>query len=105
MAGATDSPTLSLVTVTKTTNNVGDVTRTETTTQLGSNWLFAPRSSSERVDPRSPAVISGAALYGPAGVTIGPDDYFLIDGERWDVEGEPGYWGSAGVEVAVKRAG
>lgn len=100
--GSSDTPTVSLVSVTKTTDDLGDTTETETTTDV-SDWLFAPRSSTERADSKAPAVITGASLYGPAGSTIGPNDYFLVDGIRYDVEGEPGYWGSAGIEVAIKR--
>ena len=102
-----DAITVTLVSATVTTDDLGDSTEEQTTQDIP-GCLFAPRASSERADPRSPAVISGATLYLPAGIAVRPTDYFVIavgmpfDG-TWQVDGEPGYWGSAGVEVAIKR--
>lgn len=92
----------------------GDETRATTTSAW--EWaLIAPRSSSERVDPRTPAVIDAATLYGPHGLTIGHDDTFTVSGHSpamdglWHVDGHAGSWSLGdwrpGLEVAVKRAG
>lgn len=97
-----DHITVDHVAVTITRDKLGNETREE--------WpagqvcvLFAPRSSTERPDPSTPAVITGATLYGPPGWVVGTDDYFLVNGERWAVEGEAGGWGSMGTEVAITR--
>lgn len=71
----------------------------------------APRSSEERRTERSPAVITGLTLYVPGdqGAAILPSSLLEVDGERWEVEGEPGQWVSPfvgrrrGVEVALAR--
>lgn len=71
---------------------------------------IAPRSSEERTDSRAPAVITGLTVYGPQ-VDLDADDTLLIDGETYQVEGNPGVWRSPftgwapGLEVAVKRVG
>jgi len=84
-------------------DGLGNTTETTTETTV-TGCLLAPRSSSERTDPRAPAVITGATLYLPATATPPvPADYFRIDGTRWDVEGEAGVWPGRGIEVAVKR--
>jgi hypothetical protein len=100
--------------VTTTTDDLGDSTTTTTETPL--DWaLIAPRSSTERVDPRSPAVVTAASIYGPFGTELDADDVLIVsdhspsmDGE-WQVEGMPGDWSLGdwrpGFEVAVKRAG
>lgn len=99
---------VTLVTVTAVEDEFGDVTTTESSTTYD-RVRFAPRSSSERTDSRSPAVITGAALYrrGEFPVTSAArieivDQHPMIDG-TWQVDGQGGYWG-AGVEVAIKRA-
>lgn len=98
-----DYVTVTLETVTSTTDAYGDTTETVSTTDIP-GCLFAPRSSSERTDPSTPAVIDGGSVYMPYGVpSIGSVDRLLINGEAWSVEGIPGVWGTAGVEVAVKR--
>jgi len=100
---AFDYITVSLVTVTTTTDQYGDSTETETSQDVD-QCLFAPRTSTDREDPRQPAVITGGALYMPYGAPIpGPNDHFVIDGRKWAVDGEPAVWGTAGIEVALKR--
>ena len=100
--------------VTTTDNDLGDTTETTVDTVL--DWaLFTPRSSSERVDPRSPAVITAATIYGPFGTELDADDLIIVSGHSphadgtWQVEGLPGQWKlntwEPGFEVAVKRAG
>lgn len=101
--------TLTVVSTTLTKSDVGDATRTEVPTVVP-GCLFAPRSSAESVSVNSPAVITGGTIYkrGP-GLVVGPNDRIeirdvspMIDGD-WQVEGDPGYWGAAGTEVAVTR--
>lgn len=95
-----------------TDDDYGNSTTTETRT-LVRRVLYAPRSSNERVDPRSPAVLTAASLYFLDGVTLDADDSIeitevhpLVDGV-YEVDGRPGYWGRIGdvegVEVAVNR--
>lgn len=98
-----DYITITLQSVTTTTDAYGDVTETTTSTDID-NCLFAPRSSTERTDPSTPAVIDGGAVYLPYGSpAIASTDRLVINGDTWTVEGMPGVWGTAGVEVAVKR--
>lgn len=104
--------TVTVVSSTSTPDPYGDATTTTGETTLN-GVLFAPRSSQERVDSRSPAVITAAALYIdslPSGVTLDSNDSIrifdvhpLIDG-TYQVEGIPGFWGGP-VEVAIKRTG
>lgn len=101
--------TVTLVSVVTTTDDLGDATETTTSTTYDAVRL-APRTSSERVDSRSPAIVTGATLYRRDAFPVTPDDRIiiadqhpLIDG-TWQVEGDPGYWGR-GVEVAIKRVG
>lgn len=98
---------VTLVAVTTTDDGLGNTT--ETTTEATYDKIrFAPRSSSERVDPRSPAVITAASLYRRGEFPAAPADRIVIAGESdlidgtWQVEGEPGFWGR-GTEVAIKR--
>lgn len=94
---------------TTTTNSHGD----STTVVVESQWgpcAVAPRSSEERTDSRAPAVITGLTVYGPQ-IDLDADDTLLIDGETYQVEGNPGEWRSPftdwapGLEVAVKKVG
>lgn len=100
--------------VVTTTDDLGNSTTVPTDTAL--DWaLIAPRSSTERTDPRSPAVITAATIYGPFGTALDADDVLVVSGHspsmngEWQVEGRPGDWSlsgwEAGFEVAVKRAG
>ena len=101
---AFDYITVQLVTVTTTTDQYGDSTETETSQDVDM-CLFAPRTSTERSDPRQPAVITGGTLYitGVDAPVPEPGDYFVIADRKWAVDGEAGVWGTAGVEVALKR--
>lgn len=106
--------TVTVTSTTTTTDDHGDSTTATSTATL--DWaLIAPRSSAERTDPHSPAVITGAMLYAPYGTAIDSDDTVTIadhsaamDGV-WQVEGEPGAWSlnswQPGLEIAIKRAG
>lgn len=96
-----------------TVDELGDGTTSETTETLA--WaLIAPRASSERTDPRTPAVVSQASIYGPFGTALDADDTLVVSGHSpamdgvWQVEGRSGDWSlngwQAGFEVAVKRA-
>jgi hypothetical protein len=102
---AATEETVSVVSRTMPASADGDTTPVTTGTVLVPNTLVAPRTSDERVDPRSPAVITGLWVWLPPGVTIDRHAQLLIRGTTWDVEGEPGGWDDAGIEVAVKRAG
>ena len=96
------------------TDDLGDSTTSSSDTPLA--WaLISPRSSTERVDPRSPAVVTAASIYGPFGTALNADDLLVVSGHSpsmdgmWQVEGMPGDWSLGdwrpGFEVAVKRAG
>lgn len=98
---------------TTTTTDLGDSTTTTADTTL--DWaLIAPRSSSERTDPRSPAVVTAASVYGPFGTPLNADDVLIVSNHSpsmdgtWQVEGRSGDWSLGGwrpgFEVAVKRA-
>jgi hypothetical protein len=100
--------------VTTTTDDLGDSTTETVETVL--DWaLIAPRSSTERTDPRAPAVVTAASIYGPFGTALDSDDLLIVSGHSpsmdgvWQVEGMPGDWSlggwKPGLEVAVKRAG
>jgi hypothetical protein len=100
--------------VTTTTDDLGDSTTETVETVL--DWaLIAPRSSTERTDPRAPAVVTAASIYGPFGTALDSDDLLIVSGHSpsmdgvWQVEGMPGDWSlggwKPGFEVAVKRAG
>lgn len=105
--------TVTLRSVTTTTDAYGDSTTTTVDTVL--DWaLVSPRSSTERVDPRSPAVVTAASIYGPFATTLNADDVLIVSNHSpsmdgtWQVEGMPGDWSlgdwKPGFEVAVKRA-
>lgn len=72
--------------------------------------LFAPGTTSERADPRSPAVITGGTIYVDAAhlelarSTITPKSTITVPGQgTFTVEGDLGIWGTAGIELAVKK--
>jgi hypothetical protein len=100
--------------VTTTTDDLGDST-TETFETVLEWALIAPRSSTERSDPRAPAVVTAASIYGPFGTSLDSDDLLVVSDHSpsmdgvWQVEGMPGDWSlggwKPGFEVAVKRAG
>lgn len=104
--------TATLHSVTTTEDDLGNSTTTLVDTALA--WaLIAPRTSTERTDPRSPAVVTAATLYGPFGVAIDSDDLVVIANHSptfdgvWQVEGMPGQWSlngwTPGFEVALTR--
>lgn len=105
--------TVTVRSVTTTDDGLGNTTETPSTTVL--EWaLVSPRASTERVDQRSPAVITAATIYGPFATPIDADDLLIVadhspsmDG-TWQVEGRPGDWSLGdwrpGFEVAVRRA-
>ena len=106
--------TVTLRSTVTTTDPYGDET-TETTESTLEWALVAPRASTERSDPRTPAVVTAASVYGPFGTSLDSDDLIVVadcgpnlDGE-WQVDGNAGDWSldgwEAGFEVAVKRAG
>lgn len=88
----------------------GDPTSSTTSRTLISAAGVAPRSSSDNDDRGQTGVIVGLSLYLPYGTDIVFTDQIEVDGEPYDIEGEPGSWKSplsgweAGVEVALKRA-
>jgi hypothetical protein len=85
-------------------------------TPTESEWgpcAVAPRTSSDREDSRTPAVVTGLTIYGPARSFAATTQVVIPSGAyagTWDVEGIPGVWSSPftgwapGVEVAVVRA-
>ena len=105
--------TVTIRRVTTTSGDLGDTT--ETTADEVLDWaLFTPRSSNERSDPRAPAVITAATIYGPFGTELDADDLIIVADHSpsangtWQVEGLPGQWKlndwAPGFEVAVTRA-
>lgn len=99
---------VTLETVTEMPDTYGNVSESVSSTTYD-RVQFAPRSSTERADPRVPAVITGATLYRRGDFPVFAADRIviadqspMIDG-TWQVDGEAGYWGR-GVEVAIKRA-
>ena len=101
--------TITVRSVTTTDDGLGNTSEEVTETAWGP-CAVAPRYANESNDPRSPALIVGKTVYGPA-VTLDADDRLVIDGEEWQVDGLPGEWRNpftgwdAGVEVPVKRVG
>jgi len=104
--------TLTILSTVTTTDDYGNKSTTVTEVTWGPCGL-APRSSDERVDPHSPAVITALTVYGPA-ADLDEDDKVRIDAGTyagvWQVEGIPGDWKSPftgwnpGLEVALRRA-
>jgi hypothetical protein len=96
--------TVSWVSVTTTDLGYGNTSTTEAS-PVTLSALVAARSAQESFDPRAPAVIVGLTLY-LLDTAIVPlaSDWFTVRGERYEVDGESHAWGTAGVEVAVKRA-
>jgi hypothetical protein len=99
-----DSESVAWVSVTTSSDIYGNTTTTEAA-PVTLSALVAARSAQEAFDPRAPAVIVGLTLYLlDTDVVPLASDWFTVRGERYEVDGEPHRWGSAGVEVAVKRA-
>lgn len=64
--------------------------------------LFAPRGSDES-DGFANTVITGAQLFAPAAADIRATDQVRVRGVVYEVEGDVGDWGRAGVQVALQR--
>lgn len=70
----------------------------------------APRSSDDNDDRGRQGVIVGLSLFAPYGTDLLFTDQVMVDGELYDIDGEPGKWRNplttweAGIEVALKRA-
>lgn len=100
--------TVEHIAVTSSKDKYSDVTTTKADPVPVPGAVFAPRASSERTDPRAPAVIDGGTLY-LKGISVSSLDEFTVDGIPYTVEGDPGHWVSSftgrdfGYEVAVKR--
>lgn len=100
-----DAETVQWVAVTTTRDRLGNETTTDAA-PVDVQALVAARGTSENADSQAPSVLVGKTLYLlDATIEPGPSDWFTIRGQRYDVEGESHRWGSAGVEVAVTRAG
>jgi hypothetical protein len=109
---AVDFPYGVMVTVlssTETVDKYGDTDAAAATSSLWGPCAVAPRTTAERVDSRSPAVITGLTVYGPR-VTLKASDRLVINGDTYEIDGIPGDWSSPftgwqpGIEVAVVRA-
>ena len=94
-------------------DNYGDAPAGTPTNVSWGPCAIAPRSSTEREDSRTPAVVTGLTIYGPAASFTANSQVVIPSGPyagTWDVEGIPGVWSSPftgwapGVEVAVTRA-
>jgi hypothetical protein len=73
--------------------------------------LLAPRtdlvSLGETTERARNGVVVGYTAYFPPGTDVTRHDQFRIDGDLWDVTGEPGPWIGhqvGGIEVALRRA-
>lgn len=95
-----------------TPDKYGDGTGSPTTESWGP-CAIAPRTSIERADSRTPAVVVGLTVYGPPREFAATDQVVIPSGPyagTWEVDGVPGDWSSPftgwhpGVEVALKRA-
>ena len=109
---AVDFPYGVMVTIKATNAAVDDLGDSDGAAPSSSLWgpcAIAPRTSAERVDSRSPAVITGLTVYGPR-VTLKASDRLVINGDTYEIDGVPGDWSSPftgwqpGIEVAVVRA-
>lgn len=96
-------PVIKIV-VTKVTNSHGDSVTTEVEQDFP-RCLFEPEQSTERTDRRSAGVTSPAKVYIPPPGHVSADDVLDINGERWQVDGNPSVWGNVGTEAALKRWG
>lgn len=71
-------------------------------------WAFSPRGSSESHDAAN-TVINGLMGYGPYGSAIRHDSVVVVNGDHYEVEGEPGRWRNPmtgdemGCQVALTR--
>lgn len=101
--------TVTLTSATVTRDGYGDGTESDSA-RAYDLVRFIPRASTERPDPRSPAVITSGSLMRRGSFPVMPDDTITITGQdphidgTWLVDGVPGQW-ATGVEVAIKRAG
>lgn len=91
----------------------GDSTATTPTDTAWGPCAIAPRTSTERVDEKSPAVVTGLTIYGPQPGPASGAQLVIASGAyagTWEVDGIPGEWTNPftgwapGVEVAVRRA-
>lgn len=102
--------TVTLVSTTTTTDELGDSTITTTETPWGPCAVW-DRFASEQTDPARPPVIIGLSIAGPR-VSINSDDVIRRGGVTYQVDGPPQEntvspftgW-DPGIVVNVKRAG
>jgi hypothetical protein len=99
---------VTLISTTVTDDGLGNTTETTVTYEWGP-CAIAPRYANESTDPRVAPVVVGKTVYGPP-VDIDANDTVVIDGEAWQVDGDPAAWSNPftgwapGIEVQVKRA-
>lgn len=74
------------------------------TTMQVSGCTVLPRTSSEDIDPRANTVIVGLTLIAPGGTDLRATDVVVWQGERYEVEGEPGDYRKRGASKAVVAA-
>lgn len=99
-----DAETVQWVAVTVTEDRLSNVSREEAD-PVDVRALVAGRSSTESTSSRQPSVLTGKTLYLlDVDTEPSPDDWFIVRGDRYEVEGEAHRWGDMGVEVAVTRA-
>lgn len=75
------------------TNRYGEQTGWTNRTVLG--CIIVPRTSSE-LDNRQVTTIVGVTVYAPPGTNVKSTDQVTTRGVRWQVDGEPGDYRSAG---------
>lgn len=81
---------------------------TPPTSHVITGCATAPRTTSE-TDSRGSTVFIGLTLYADHDADIGPADRVEVDGQLYEVVGEPGRWRNAhtrrkaGLEVALAR--
>lgn len=78
----------------------------ETTQTTIERCEWQPRSSSENVSARD-QLVSGLMFYAPEGTDLRHTDALLLDGERYEVDGDVGRWSGVAipgyVETALRR--
>ncbi len=86
----------------------GDPTAGSSTSITVDGCLVAPRYEAGETRERGRGgVIVGLTVHAPLGADIRRTDQIEVDGQRFDVEGEPGKWegsGVGGLEIALRRA-
>lgn len=88
----------------------GDPIEGTVTRQVLDGAFTAPRESDEITNRGRAGVIVGLTLFAPYSTDLRHTDQVEVDGELFEIEGEPGRWRNpmtgreAGIQVALRRA-